>query len=64
MLETILNIGTLVFLAMLYFLPALLAAARENPHKVPIFILNLFTGWTGLGWVAALIWTFMPPKTS
>lgn len=39
----------------LYFLPTIIAAAREHAQG-PVFALNLFLGWTLIGWVAALVW--------
>lgn len=41
---------------MVYFAPTALAVARGHHNEAPIFLLNLFLGWTFLGWVAALIW--------
>jgi hypothetical protein len=32
------------------------ARRRRHPNTVAIGILNLFLGWTFLGWVAALVW--------
>jgi hypothetical protein len=40
-----------------YFLPTILAAIREHPNVVAIGLLNLLVGWTGIGWLAALIWS-------
>ena len=39
-----------------YFLPSILAGARGHHNVLAIFLLNLLLGWTGLGWIAALIW--------
>ncbi|MFY9876841.1 MAG: superinfection immunity protein [Rhodomicrobium sp.] len=39
---------------LIYFLPSLVAHKKQNASA--IFILNLFLGWTVLGWVAALVW--------
>lgn len=39
-----------------YFLPWILAASRSHPQVAPIFIVNMFLGWTLLGWVVALAW--------
>jgi Zn-dependent protease with chaperone function len=47
------TIGILI-LAALYFLPALIAWTRKN-HTAAIFALNLFLGWTVIGWVIALV---------
>ena len=62
--ETIFDaIVGLVFLAllvvvtlMLYFLPTLLAGMRGHQNVTAIAVLNIFLGWTFLGWVAALVW--------
>jgi hypothetical protein len=43
-----------------YFLPAIIGFGRKHQHRVPILLLNLFFGWTFIGWVAALIWSAMP----
>lgn len=48
----------LLFFFPLYFLPAIIAKARKNRSTTGIFILNLFLGWTFIGWIAALIWAF------
>lgn len=47
----------LAFAALIYFLPAIIAANREHHQTGPIVILNLFLGWTLLGWVVALAWS-------
>lgn len=40
----------------LYFLPAIIAGARGMKNALSVFLLNLFFGWTGIGWVGALCW--------
>ncbi len=40
----------------LHFLPTIVAALRNSRHTVAIFFVNLFLGWTVLGWIVALIW--------
>ena len=40
-----------------YWFPALLANKRRHRDKGSIFFVNLFFGWTVLGWVIALIWS-------
>lgn len=40
----------------LYFLPAIIGFARSKRDAVSILVLNLFLGWTAIGWVIALIW--------
>jgi len=38
----------------LYFLPSIVGWDKRNAGG--IIVLNLFLGWTLIGWVAALIW--------
>ena len=40
----------------IYILPLLIATAIDHKNRIAIGLLNLFLGWTGLGWLAALIW--------
>jgi hypothetical protein len=46
------------FLAAGYFLPSVVARLRNHERSQAIFAFNVFFGWTGLGWLAALIWAF------
>jgi hypothetical protein len=39
---------------LLYFLPSLIA--HNKRHSGAIILLNLFAGWTIIGWLVALIW--------
>jgi hypothetical protein len=43
--------------AFVYFFPWLIAWSRYHPQQVPIFLFTLFLGWTGVGWVIALVWS-------
>ncbi|MGH9417342.1 MAG: superinfection immunity protein [Terriglobales bacterium] len=45
---------TFSILAVLYFLPTLLAHNKQS--FLGVFLLNLFLGWTVVGWFAALVW--------
>jgi hypothetical protein len=42
-----------------YFLPSMAALSRRKRNALPIFVLNLFLGWTFLGWVGALVWSLL-----
>lgn len=46
---------------LLYFLPTLEARARKHPSVVSIGLVNLFLGWTLLGWVVAIAWAHKRP---
>jgi Superinfection immunity protein len=39
-----------------YFLPTAAAINARNPAFHSVFILNLFFGWTLIGWIVALMW--------
>jgi hypothetical protein len=39
-----------------YFLPTLVALKRNRHNTGAIFVLNLFLGWTVVGWVISLVW--------
>lgn len=51
----------LTALAALYFLPSMIAHNRRHDSRQSIVALNLFLGWTLLGWVAALVWALHGP---
>lgn len=40
----------------IYFLPTFVASSRKHLNGTSIFLVNLFLGWTFLGWVVALVW--------
>ncbi|MDH0045561.1 MULTISPECIES: superinfection immunity protein [Pseudomonas] len=44
-------------MVVLYFLPFIISVARGHHNKVPIFFVILLLGWTGIGWIAAFIWS-------
>jgi len=45
----------------IHFIPTIIAVGKEHPSKGAIFAVNLFLGWTLLGWVGALIWALSSP---
>ncbi len=45
----------------LLFLPTLIAKSRNHPNTLAIFLVNLFLGWTFIGWMVALIWACTTP---
>lgn len=54
--------GALIMLAIaipLYFLPAIIAGCRGKVSGTAgVVLLNIFLGWTVIGWWVALIWAF------
>lgn len=39
-----------------YFIPTYIAVKNGHKQETAIIVLNVFLGWTFLGWVVALIW--------
>ncbi|HEV2378694.1 MAG TPA: superinfection immunity protein [Terriglobia bacterium] len=50
------NPVTWLLMIALYFMPYIVASAREKRNKGAIGALNFFLGWTLIGWVIALVW--------
>lgn len=53
--DSVLSIGLVIIF--LYLLPTFVAYGRLHHNKAAILLLNLFLGWTAIGWLAALIWS-------
>ena len=47
-----------VFAFVIHFLPTFVAGSRHAENFWWIFLVNLFFGWTLVGWVIALVWAF------
>ncbi|WP_348971407.1 superinfection immunity protein [Pseudomonas atacamensis] len=53
-------LGVLVLLfvgVLVYFMPSLNARHRRHPNFSSILLLNLFLGWTLIGWVVSIVWS-------
>lgn len=46
----------------LYFVPFGVAYGRGHKNTKTVFFLNLLFGWTGLGWISLLVWSFKGKK--
>ncbi|MEO7029426.1 MAG: superinfection immunity protein [Acidobacteriaceae bacterium] len=63
-----------VALFVIHFLPTFVARNRHVQNFWWIFLINLFFGWTLIGWIIALVWAlqddpkyavlYMPPPNS
>ena len=41
---------------LMYFLPSIIALIKSKRDLLAIFLLNLFLGWSVIGWFVAPIW--------
>ena len=55
-LTGITGIISIVIGLFVYFIPTIIGLRKRN--AAAIFMLNLFLGWTFVGWVVALVWAF------
>jgi Superinfection immunity protein len=46
----------LIFAALIYMLPTLIAFGREHPRRQDIAVINILLGWTLIGWLAIFLW--------
>lgn len=53
---------TLLLLVVLYFLPSIVGHDKQD--GTGIFLLNLFLGWTFIGWVIAMVWACNSPRVT
>lgn len=51
------NSAGLILIFFVYFMPWIIARASRLANTTSIGLLNLFLGWTLIGWVIALIWS-------
>ena len=47
----------LIVAVLIYFLPTIVALSRGHLSALAIFFLNLFFGWSLIGWLVAFIWS-------
>lgn len=48
---------------LLYFIPTIIATQRHHHNAASVFVLNLFLGWTLIGWAIALALAVSAVKT-
>lgn len=52
-------LGLIWLLLYLYFLPTIIAHHYDNENTKRIFLVNLVTWWTCLGWLVAFFWAIL-----
>lgn len=45
-----------------YFVPTIVLEIRVRRNIVGLVLLNLFAGWTVVGWIIALVWALRAKK--
>ncbi len=51
----------MVFFVAAYFIPSVVAFKRTHHSKGAILTLNILLGWSGIGWIVALVWAMAYP---
>jgi hypothetical protein len=58
----LLGVGLIALLCLfslgIYFVPTIKAYQDGKPNRQAILLLNIFLGWTVIGWVVALVWAY------
>lgn len=58
------SITVIIVFLLIYFFPSIIAFSRSKSNTTAIFMLNLFLGWSFIGWVVALIWAVSKDRES
>ena len=56
-MNTVIGVVILLLMLALYLLPSIVARGRGMSNRWSILTLNLFLGWTLVGWVISLCWS-------
>jgi cell division protein FtsW (lipid II flippase) len=57
--EILIAVILLILVGIVYFFPSLIVNAYHPEHEKEIKKLNLFFGWTIIGWILALVWAII-----
>ena len=52
----------IIITALIYFIPTVVCLIRKHTYKFYVICLNIILGWTLIGWIASLIWSFIDNK--
>lgn len=61
-MEVLNGLLMMVIALAVYFLPTIIADRRKHHQFNAIAALNLLLGWSGLGWIAAIVWSLTATK--
>lgn len=52
----------IIITALIYFIPTVVCLIRKHTYKFYIIFINIVLGWTLIGWIVSLIWSFIDNK--
>ena len=55
-IDTVRTFAFWLFAVAMYLLPVVIATSRRHRNAGAIFVLNIFLGWSCLGWIGAMVW--------
>lgn len=53
------TLGVTILVPLIYFAPTFVANNYKHKNVPALLALNVFLGWTGVGWVIALVWALI-----
>lgn len=56
-MNELIGLAILIVLSCVYFAPAIIASRNKRKNANAISVVNVFLGWTLIGWVIALAWS-------
>jgi hypothetical protein len=62
LIEFSLSIMIMALVLFAYFIPTTIAYNKKHTNAEAIFALNIFMGWSFIGWVICLVWALMNDK--
>ena len=60
--SVILGIAVILVSIAAYWVPSFVAARRKVPNVGSVVVVNLFLGWTVIGWIVALVMAMRDPR--
>lgn len=61
-MNTILSFLVLILIIGLYFLPLIIAWQGKAPNVGSVAVVNIFLGWTFIGWIVAMAMAMRDPR--
>jgi hypothetical protein len=62
LLLAVLPFALILVAQFIYCFPTVVAGCRQDPKFLTVFLLNMFLGWTIIGWILLLLRVFLPRR--